>query len=205
MTHPGSLRTAAALLLILATIVLAIGIMAERSLVGETIEPGPPGAVATAGNARTEGDSDEGAESHPEGEAAERGAEGSGGQVAGEQGETAEDHADEAAATDRESAETILGINPESTGALAAAVVVSLLVAAAVWFWDNPAVLIVTAVVALLFATLDVREVLHQIDESRHGLALLALLAAVLHLGAAGAAGLALSRREVPASRASPS
>jgi len=42
----------------------------------------------------------------------------------------------------------------------------------------------------LLFAALDVREIFHQSDESKIGLALLAGFVALLHVGAAAVAGL---------------
>jgi hypothetical protein len=102
-----------------------------------------------------------------------------------------------------ETSETILGINLESTSTVAAAVVISLLLAAALYFWGTPATLIVAGAVALLFAVLDLREVAHQLSEGRSGLVAVALLAAVLHAGAAVVAGLALTRRE--ASTATPS
>ena len=54
--------------------------------------------------------------------------------------------------------------------------------------------LIVVALAMLAFAALDVREIFHQHDESRTGLALLAGFVAALHLAAALAA-LALTRR----------
>ena len=48
----------------------------------------------------------------------------------------------------------------------------------------------VVAAAMLVFAALDVREVFHQVDESRTGLAVLAGVVAALHLGAATAIGL---------------
>jgi hypothetical protein len=44
-------------------------------------------------------------------------------------------------------------------------------------------------VLALLWAALDIREVIHQIGESRAGIAGIAATVAALHLGAAGVAG----------------
>ena len=44
------------------------------------------------------------------------------------------------------------------------------------------------AVVMVVFAVVDVREVFHQLDEDKDGLALLATLVAALHLAAAGVA-----------------
>ena len=50
------------------------------------------------------------------------------------------------------------------------------------------------------FAVLDVREVVHQLDEDNGGLALLAGVVAALHLGAAAVA-LALARGAAASSR----
>jgi len=78
------------------------------------------------------------------------------------------------------------GVNLESVPLIVAAALVSLGLAAAVWARSRSALaLAVVAVVMLLFAVLDVREVFHQVDESRTGLAVLAGVVAVLHVGAA--------------------
>jgi hypothetical protein len=53
---------------------------------------------------------------------------------------------------------------------------------------NNATVLVVVALFALGFAVLDGRELLHQLDEDRTGLAVLAGVIAVLYLGAAGIA-----------------
>jgi hypothetical protein len=66
-------------------------------------------------------------------------------------------------------------------------------------------VLVGTAAFALFFAALDVRAIRYQVSETLIGLAMMALLAAVLHGGAAGVAGMALTRREAHASSGSPS
>jgi hypothetical protein len=87
-----------------------------------------------------------------------------------------------------ESSERLLGVDPESTGVLLLAVVASLLLAAAVWRTGTPGLLALVAVVMAAAAALDVREVVHQIGESRAGLTLLAALVAALHLAAAALA-----------------
>ena len=56
------------------------------------------------------------------------------------------------------------------------------------------AFLVTVAAIALGWAALDVRELLHQIDESREGIAALAAVVAVVHLLAAAVAGLGASR-----------
>src|ERR687885_2590965 len=99
-----------------------------------------------------------------------------------------------------ESSERLLGVDPESTGVLAIAIALSLALAAAVWRGAAARLLAVVALVMAAFAALDVREVVHQIDESRTGLTLLALLVAALHLAAAAlAARAAVSARRAAA------
>lgn len=88
-----------------------------------------------------------------------------------------------------EASEKLLGVNPESTGLLVVAVVASLLLAAGVWWLSaSPLALGVVALAMAVFGALDVREVVHQTDESRTGLMLLAALVAVLHIAAAALA-----------------
>jgi hypothetical protein len=183
MSRLATLRITAALLLVLATIVFVIGVMAERSVADEASETRSSVAVTASSNEQPGDTSEEGAESHNESE-----------EAVGRQEDV---HADEAAelhtGTDENSG-TILGINVESTSTVATAVVISLLLAAALWFWGTPPTLVVAGAVALLFAALDLREVTHQLSEGRSGLVAVALLAAVLHAGAAVVAGLALTR-----------
>jgi hypothetical protein len=88
-----------------------------------------------------------------------------------------------------ESSEEILGIDPESTGLVATAVALSLALAAAAWWgFERPQVLWLVAAAMLAFAVLDIREIAHQIDESRGGVATLAGAVAALHLTAAALA-----------------
>jgi hypothetical protein len=102
-----------------------------------------------------------------------------------------------------ESGEELLGINPESTGLTVAAVLTSLALAVGMALLRRSVlVLVAVLVVMLAFAALDVRELLHQLDESRGGLAALAAVVAALHLGAAGGA-VALMRRTPPTSQVS--
>ena len=72
---------------------------------------------------------------------------------------------------------------------------ISLALAAALWFSESPVILIVAAVFALLFAAFDLREVVHQLSESRLSLVVIALVAALLHGSVAVLAGLSLSQR----------
>jgi hypothetical protein len=90
---------------------------------------------------------------------------------------------------------TFLGIDPESVPVVISAIVVSLVLATVIWFRRTPGgVLIVAASSMLVFAVFDVREALHQFDESNQGIAVVALVVAFLHAGAAGIAGLLLTR-----------
>jgi opacity protein-like surface antigen len=78
------------------------------------------------------------------------------------------------------------GVDIEAVPFIVLAAVASVAMAAAVW--RLPRMLLVLAIVGvtmLLFAALDVREVVHQVDESRTGLAVLAGVVAALHGSAA--------------------
>jgi hypothetical protein len=91
--------------------------------------------------------------------------------------------------------ETLFGTDPESTPLVVLAIVASLLLAAGCWFraeWRW--LLIVTAFAMIAFAVLDLREVIHQLDESNDGLASLAGAVAALHV-AAGVTAVILARR----------
>lgn len=87
-----------------------------------------------------------------------------------------------------ENEERVLGIDAESPLSIAAAVVVSVLLAGLVWRRPTPRLLVVIAVVAAAFAVLDIAEVVHQVDENRSGLALLAGVIATAHAVAAALA-----------------
>jgi Flp pilus assembly protein TadB len=83
-----------------------------------------------------------------------------------------------------------LGIDIESAPFIALAAAASLLLALGAWLRPRWVLLLVGIALAMLvFAALDVREVFHQSDESRTGLAVLAGFVALLHLGAAAVAG----------------
>ena len=90
--------------------------------------------------------------------------------------------------------ERVFGIDIESTGLVVAAVAVSLLLAIALWLSDGFVVPLALAGFALVAAIFDVREVFHQIDESRTNLTVIAAIVAALHL-AVVAGGLVLARR----------
>jgi hypothetical protein len=96
-------------------------------------------------------------------------------------------------ASEKES-ERVFGIDTESTGLVIAAVGASLLFALALWFTTGVAVPLALAGFALVAAIFDVREVFHQIDESRTNLTVIAAIVAALHLVVVGGA-LTLAQR----------
>ena len=82
--------------------------------------------------------------------------------------------------------ESLGGIDPESTPLVAFAIIASLLLAAGCWFrpeWRW--LLVVTACAMAAFAVLDLRELIHQLDKSNSGLAVMAGAVAILHVAAA--------------------
>ena len=85
----------------------------------------------------------------------------------------------------------VLGVNLESSGVVALAVVVSVGMAAALWMTDRRAVAWAVVAFAGVFVLFDLAEVSRQLDESRGGLALLAVALALGHAVAAGAAAVA--------------
>jgi hypothetical protein len=128
----------------------------------------------------------------------------------GEAGETPAEHAGErgeggaAATTSPENTHEELrplGIDIEAWPFIALAALASLALAAATWLRPHtPGLLALVAAAMLLFAALDVREVVHQLDIDKTGLAVLAGAIAVLHLLAAVLAGVMASRSWRPAS-----
>ena len=90
--------------------------------------------------------------------------------------------------------ERVFGIDIESPALVVAAVAVSLLLAATLWLTGSVFAPLALAGFALIAAIFDVREVFHQVDESRTNLTVIAAIVAVLHL-AVVAGALALARR----------
>ena len=84
--------------------------------------------------------------------------------------------------------EKIIGIDPESWPLVGFAIAFSLLVAAGV-YWRQGRWLIAAAAFALVFAAADTRELVHQIQESRTTVAVIAAILIALHVLAAIAAG----------------
>jgi hypothetical protein len=86
----------------------------------------------------------------------------------------------------RQGEETLFGIGPESPALIVFAIVVSLLLAGGCWLRpDWRWLLVVTAFAMAVFAVVDLREVIHQLDESNTGLAIMAGAVAILHAASA--------------------
>jgi hypothetical protein len=115
--------------------------------------------------------------------------------VSGESGESGGETAGESSRGEHSESggethsEDLLGIDPESTALVVLAIFGSLLLAAAVWLRPEATpVLALVGLAMLFFAALDIREAVHQSDESNGGLMALALCIATLHLAAGGLA-----------------
>ena len=161
-------------LLAASTVLFAVGVIAERSDADTHAEPIPAQAERADGEA-----------AEPEGAHEEAGEDGAA--EAGEgRSETAADEEDE----------RVLGVDLESTPLIVLAVLTGLVLAALIAspLGRLPGVLLAVALIALAWALLDVREVLHQLEESRTGIAVVAMIVAALHLAATAVSGL-LTRR----------
>jgi hypothetical protein len=199
-------------LILSATVAFAVGVVLERHAGHNEAAEAPTqraaeSAAQRAGENATGGTTSQRSGSGESGESGEN----AGHTESGESGEsatpeaTSQSNAKSASesttteATKRsESSEKLLGVNPEATGLLVVAVVVSLLLAGAVWrLGASSLVLGAVALSMAAFGALDVREVAHQANESHTGLMVLAALVAVLHLAAAAlAARAAVAVRE---------
>ena len=80
------------------------------------------------------------------------------------------------------SSETVLGINPESPGLVAAAILLSVLLALAISLRPGSLILTVAGAFGVIFAFLDSLEILHQFQERRPSIAAIAVVAALFHL-----------------------
>lgn len=164
------LRWALVALLVASTVLFAVGVIAERS-----------DNDTHLGSAAAQIEETEEAAGEPEGVHEESGEPG-----AGEEG-----HVETAGETHADEDETVLGVDVESTPLVVLAVLAGLGLAAlaATRFGRVRGFLLAVAVIALGWAALDVREVIHQLDESRTGVAVVAILVAVLHLAVAAVSG----------------
>jgi hypothetical protein len=90
-----------------------------------------------------------------------------------------------------QNSEDLLGIDPEASALVVIAVAVSLVLAALILTVGSPLLAVGVALAMLAFTALDIREMIHQLHESRPGLAALAAAVGLLHLLAGGMAILA--------------
>ena len=88
----------------------------------------------------------------------------------------------------------VLGINPESTPLVVFAVAASVLLAILTWRSESRLLLTVVALVAAGFTVFDLAEVVHQLDESRGGLAFTAAVIAAGHAFIAALATISATR-----------
>lgn len=163
-------------LLVISTAAFVIGVSVERASGDKHTEP----AAAAASGEAAEGGQEHGAE----------------------EGGGEEAHTETAPpAREEENSERLLGVDLEAWPFVALAAAFSLALALAVWLRLGRGLLLAVVAVAMVaFATLDVREVIHQLDESKGALALLAGVVAALHLAAAAVAAL-MGRSPSPARR----
>ena len=106
-----------------------------------------------------------------------------------EEGEAPGEHADEEAAAepdhDDSSEERVLGMNLESPLLIGLGGAVSVALAVLTWRSNARIALLAAVGFAALFVVLDIAELVHQIDESRTGIAVLAAVVAFVHAAAA--------------------
>jgi hypothetical protein len=155
-------RAALAILLLASAAVFAVGVAVERSQPAHhEVAPAAQPTEQTTGGETTS-------------------TEGGG----GETGTTGENHPAESAGHET-SSETVFGINTESTALVILVLAFSVGLAAAVWLMRVRWLLVVVAAFAVSAAVFDVREALHQSDESHALLITIALVVAALHAAAA--------------------
>jgi hypothetical protein len=162
------LRWTLVALLVASTALFAVGVIAERSSSDTHSEP------AAAHAAETGSESDGAHNQSGESEAT----------TSGEAGhaESGSEHA---------ASERLLGVDVESTPLVVLAVLTGLALAAlaASRIGVRRRFLLAVVVIGLAWAALDIREVVHQLDESRTGVAVVAMAVAALHLTVAAISG----------------
>jgi hypothetical protein len=165
------LRWTLVALLVASTALFAVGVIAERSSRDTHTEP------AAAHASETGGESGEPAGAHGEGGASQATASGEAGHVESGTGHT--------------ESERLLGVDVESTPLVVLAVLAGLALAAlaASRIGLRHGFLLAVVVIGLAWAALDIREVVHQLDESRTGVAVVAMAVAALHLTVAAISG----------------
>jgi hypothetical protein len=163
------LRWTLVALLAVSTVLFAAGVSAERS---DSDTHAEPEAAAHVDEGSEESGGPEGAHESTASASEEQGS----------KSESGEEHAED---------ERLLGVDLESTPLIVLAVLagIALAVLAASQIGRLRGFLLGVMIIALAWAVLDIREVVHQIDESRTGIALVAGAVAVLHLATAVVSG----------------
>ena len=183
-----------ALLIVVSAGLFAVGAAIERNKSGESGHKEAQSAQSSASESGSETHTGGGGESSYEG----------GGGAAHSESSGKASSTETAGETHSESSEKIFGINPESTGLVIAAIVAAVLLAVAVWFSPFSVVLLALIAFGLVFAVFDVRELVHQVNESRAGLVVIASVLALIHLAVAAIAAVLwrspAARRRVAAS-----
>jgi hypothetical protein len=169
------LRRTAAALFVVAAALFAVGVNAESDSHSESGDAVHNEAPASAGH-------DEAAEpvGHDEAAEAREAAEGDGAEAP----VAAETH------SEQDESEEVLGVDIESPAAVVAAVIVSLVLAVGLWLRNRRWLALVSVGFAVVFVVFDIAEIVHQLDESRTGLAVLATVIAGAHVAAATTAGI---------------
>jgi hypothetical protein len=168
------LRRTAAALFVIAAALFIVAVAAESDSHNETGEAVHDEAPASAAD-------DEAIEpvGHDETAEAREAAEGDGPEAP----VAAETH------SEQQESEQVLGVDVESPAAVVAAVIVSLLLAVGLWLRNRRWLALLSVGFAVVFAVFDIAEILHQLDESRTGLAILATVIAGTHVAGATTAG----------------
>ncbi len=172
-------------LLIAGAALFTVGVAAERHATDHHTESGTEAtsspAHATQPPSTTAGGDADGGETTQTSTA-------TGGSDGGEATTHTEAPGGEATGQSETSGETVFGVNLESNGPVAVAIIISLGLAILTWMHNRRSLLLVTLAFALMFAVFDIAEITHQIKESRAGLAVLAASIAVVHLMTAAVA-----------------
>jgi len=164
-----------------ATAMFVIGVAVERSQARhETVAS--PRTIDTPSSEPSVGTGGE--EGHDAGEGEEGDESGEGGEAR----EGAEQHSAEGGD------ESVLGIDPESTPAVTAVVVLSVALAAIVWWWPAGVVLLTAGLFCVAAVGFDVREAVVQSNEGRTGVTAIAITVALLHAAAAASAFAAVAQ-----------
>jgi hypothetical protein len=165
------LRWTLVALLVASTALFAVGVIAERSSTDTHTEPAGTHAAEPGG------ESGESAGAHSE---------------AGESSATTSSEASHVeSGTEHAESERLLGVDVESTPLVVLAVLAGLALAALAASRIGLArgFLLAVVLIGLAWAALDIREVVHQLDESRAGVAMVAMAVAALHLAVAAISG----------------